>query len=156
MAANADEQAQYDALFARLAESFRTGDWEARQETPPQAYLHVSRPNWGDENMNAIHLEAYVLGGQLKSRSALVALHCERGCPFQEKFMRMFTERAAADIAAFPGGYAVLGPTGSSVCEVQVPFGASPSETVERVAEELRRLQSLTPLIDDTIAKCQG
>ena len=152
----ADEQAEFDALFGRLADDFRTDGWEARQEIPPQAYLHVSKPNWGDENMNAIHLEAYVLGGQLKSRSALVALHCERGCPFQEQFMRAFTERAAADIAAFPGGYAVLGPAGSSVCEVNVPFGATAEETVARVAEELRRLQSLTPLIDDTIAKCQA
>ena len=71
----ADEQAEFDALFGRLADDFRTDGWEARQEMPPQAYLHVSKPNWGDENMNAIHLEAYVLGGQLKSRSALVALH---------------------------------------------------------------------------------
>ena len=104
--------------------------------------------------MDGIHLEAYVLGGQLASRRSPVALHCEKGCPFQARFMALFTERAAAAIGAFPGDYTVLGPTGSSVCEVLVPFGVSPSETTERMGAELRRLQSLQPLVDSTIATC--
>ena len=54
-----DEQASYDGLFARLAEGVRADGWEARQETPPQAYLHVSRPGWGDGGMDGIHIEAY-------------------------------------------------------------------------------------------------
>jgi peptide deformylase len=156
-AAATDEQAAFDALFAPLADGFRAQDgWEARQETPPAAYLHVSRPSWGDAGMDGIHLEAFVLGKQLEARTALVALHCERGCPFQERFMRAITERASAAIRAFPGEYALLGPAGSSVCEVAVPFGPTPGETVERIARELRRLQSLALVIDDTIARCQA
>mmetsp|Transcript_81322 Transcript_81322/g.230406 ORF Transcript_81322/g.230406 Transcript_81322/m.230406 type:complete len:212 (-) Transcript_81322:31-666(-) len=149
-----DEQAAFDALFAQLAASFRTDGWEVRQETPPAAYLHVSRPGWGDERLNGIHLEAYVLGGQLASRRAPVALHCEAGCPFQERFMALFTERAAPAVRAFPGDWALLGPSGSSVCEVSVPFGETPEATVARIAGELCRLQSLTALIDSTIATC--
>ena len=59
MAGRHDEQASYDGLFARLAEGVRADGWEARQETPPQAYLHVSRPGWGDGGMDGIHIEAY-------------------------------------------------------------------------------------------------
>ena len=83
-----------------------------------------------------------------------MALHCEAGCPFQARFMALFTERAAAAIRSFPGGYAVLGPAGSSVCQVEVPFASSPAATTERVADELRRLQSLAALVDSTIAAC--
>jgi aryl-alcohol dehydrogenase-like predicted oxidoreductase len=156
MAGEQDEQAVYNALFALLADEFRVDGWEARQEAPSQAYLHVSRPNWGDERMNGVHLEAYVLGGELESRRAPVALHCEAGCPFQARFMELFTERAASTIHSFPGAYTIHGPVGSSVCEISVPFGDSPTETVERLAEELRRLQSLATLIDSTIEACLG
>ena len=70
--------------------------------------------------------------------------------------MEAFTSRAADKIRSFPGDYQVLGPAGSSVCEVHVPFGATPAETTERVAQELRRLQStLAPLVDEVIAECQ-
>ena len=86
--------------------------------------------------------------------------------------MALFTERAAAAIRSFPGGYAVLGPAGSSVCvpgrgkkrrkkeeggeggKKEVPFASSPAATTERVADELRRLQSLAALVDSTIAAC--
>ena len=46
--------------------------------------------------MNGIHLEAYVLEEQLRSRRGLVAIHCENGCPFQQRFMKLFTERVRA------------------------------------------------------------
>ena len=80
------------------------------------AYLHVSKPSWGDENMNGIHLETYVLSKQLENNQAPVAIHCEGGC-FQSQFMQLFTDRAAAEIKSWPGDYRVLGPGGSSVCE---------------------------------------
>ena len=57
--------------------------WEARQELPPEAYLHLSKPSWGDENMNGIHLETYILSKQIQNEKAVLALHCEAGCPFQ-------------------------------------------------------------------------
>ena len=47
-AAMAGEKASFDALFAALADAMRAKDgWEARQEDPPAAYLHVSRRSWG-------------------------------------------------------------------------------------------------------------
>ena len=52
------------------------------------------------------------------------------------------------------GGWAVLGPEGQSVCEIQVPLAATPVKTVEALAVELRRLQTLAPMIDETIADC--
>ena len=150
----------FDPLFDDLAKTFRVdGVWETRQEPPPNspAYLHVSKPTWGDENMNGIHLETYVLGSQLDSRTAPVALHCEAGCPFRSEFIRLFTERAAAEIKSWPGEYKyqVFPEAGSSVCEVSLPFRDTPTATVELIAEELRRLQTLAPLIDQTIRECQ-
>ena len=153
------EAAVFDALFAELAEKFRAEDgWEARQEEPPQAYLHVSRPSWGDENLNGIHIETYVLSRQLAERRAPVALHCERGCPFQPKFMQLFTQRAAAEIKSWPGDYAILGDLkgSSSICEVSVPFAETPAKTVEKLKGEVQRLQKLACLIDETIADCTG
>ena len=58
----------------------REGRDGRRQEPPSRAYLHVSLPQWGDEDMNGIHIETYVLGRELAARSAPVALHCESGC----------------------------------------------------------------------------
>lgn len=48
----------------------------------------------------------------------------------------------------------MLGPGGQTVCEVMVPFGATPGETVDRIVRELRTLQSLQPVIDEVIATC--
>eukprot|EP00493_Phyllostaurus_siculus_P006825 UN06896 len=90
--------------------------------------------------MNGIHLEAYVLSKQLREKRAPVALHCERGCPFQNCFMRRFTQLATPTITSWPG-YRILGPNGSSVCEKHVPFGENSADTVENIAEELKRLQ---------------
>lgn len=70
--------------------------------------------------------------------------------------MGLVTERAAATIGSFPGGYKVLGPGGQTVCEVMVPFGATPGETVDRIVRELRTLQSLQPVIDEVIAHVFG
>ena len=96
-----------------------------------------------DENLNGIHIETYVLPRNLRERRAPVALHCEHGCPFQEQFIKLFTERAAAEIKAWPGGYAIMGDVeGScSVCEVSVPFADTPAETVARLKVEVERLE---------------
>lgn len=53
-------QQSYNAAFAELARRLRTDGREVRLEDPPQAYLHVSKPSWRDENMNGIHLETCV------------------------------------------------------------------------------------------------
>ena len=75
----------FESEFRTLVDELRKGGegWEVRQEPPSGAYLHVSLPQWGDEDMNGIHIETYVLGRELAARSAPVALHCESGCPFQ-------------------------------------------------------------------------
>lgn len=145
------EGEHFDALFAELAATFRTDGWEVRQETPPQAYLHVSKPGWGDERLDGIHLETYVQAREIQQKRAPVALHCERGCPFQESFLRRFAERAGPLIRSWPG-YRM--PGGCSVCEVLVELDQTARGTVERLAEELRRLQTLAPMIDETIAEC--
>lgn len=141
----------YKDAFRELASLFRNMDgWEARQETPPSAYLHISKPGWLDQNLNGIHLETYVMAGQLQRGHAPVCLHCERGFPKQREFMKLFTERARIIIEKWPG-YRVLGPEGCSVCEIWVPLGSSAEETTEALANEIFRLQELTPLIDQTI-----
>lgn len=166
-------QSDYDALFVDLAITLRCGccGWETRQEPPrngrqiPDAYLHVSKAGWEDANLDGIHLEAYVLSPQLRSRAAVVALHCECGwpCQFRKRFVELVTERARPIIeewnketeGGMTGSWEVKGPTGMSVCEARVPFGSSPRETVDRVTAQLRRLQTLDGLIDEVIAHCQ-
>lgn len=142
---------KYNAAFNELAERFATMEgWEARQETG-NAYLHVSKPNWLDSNMNGIHLETYVMDGQLQCGYAPVCLHCERGFPKQKEFMHLFTQRAREQIESWPG-YEILGPKGCSVCEILVPMESTVEETVEKLANELVHLQKLAPLIDQTIS----
>ena len=148
-------QASYDAAFASLAGRFRKEGWEARQEDPPQAYLHVTKPHWFDAKLNGIHFETYVLGSQVAAGSAPVCLHCEHDCPFQAAFMEKFTERARSIIEGWPG-YSILGPRGCSVCEVQVPLGTSPDATVAALEQELLRLQQLAPLVDEVIEELAG
>eukprot|EP00933_Yihiella_yeosuensis_P023645 TRINITY_DN183_c0_g1_i1.p1 TRINITY_DN183_c0_g1~~TRINITY_DN183_c0_g1_i1.p1 ORF type:complete len:164 (-),score=24.20 TRINITY_DN183_c0_g1_i1:335-826(-) len=147
----------YDTLFAELAERFRSEGWEARLEDPPQAYIHFSKPTWGDERMNGIHLETYVLQHQLASGRVPVALHCERGCPFQKEFLAHFTARARSEIESWPVDVEILGDKegSSSVCEISVPMAAEKKDTVERLVVELRRLQTLSPLIDEVIQECR-
>merc|ERR1719336_372170 len=101
--------------------------------------------------MNGIHLETYVLGGQIAAGSAPVALHCEGGCPFQAEFIRRFTAKARGVIEGWGAGYTVFGPAGRyNVCQVEVPLGATPGAMADSLATELRRLQTLAPLIDET------
>eukprot|EP00986_Skeletonema_menzelii_P016010 scaffold13279_cov155-Skeletonema_menzelii.AAC.5 len=178
------QQAHYDDLFHLLAARLRsssspsspttssssspdTGIWEARQETPHQgAYLHVSRFNWRDFNMNGIHLETYVLDKQIKSKEAVVALHCESEWPleFRRKFVPQITERIRGRLEGWScyreyGVWKLMGNDDvsnrmMSVCEVGVPFGASPDETMERIERQLRRLMTLRADIDDVIDNC--
>ena len=132
----------------------KEGGWEVRQEPPSGAYLHVSLPQWGDEDMNGIHIETYVLGRELAARSAPVALHCESGCPFQRQFMKLFHERAAAHTEAWPGNYTMQVVNSSTACEISVPFASTPKETVQKLLTEIRRLQQLAPIVDGIIKDC--
>eukprot|EP00931_Biecheleriopsis_adriatica_P011382 TRINITY_DN112474_c0_g1_i1.p1 TRINITY_DN112474_c0_g1~~TRINITY_DN112474_c0_g1_i1.p1 ORF type:complete len:173 (-),score=25.46 TRINITY_DN112474_c0_g1_i1:37-555(-) len=163
------EQSVYNSLFSELAQQIQVAgvsfSWEVRQEVPPQAYLHLSRPHWGDQHMNGIHFETYILRGELRERRAKVMLHCENGCPFQQEFMERMTERLRrADSKAESerildsgyGKYRILGPQGCSVCELSVEFGASPEETVGKIQGELERLQAVMgPVVDDVIEECK-
>ena len=139
----------YITAFDKLAKRFSEMEgWECRQEKG-NAYLHVSKPNWMDQKMNGIHLETYVMDGQLQSGYAPVCVHCEGGFPKQNEFMSIFTERARVQIESW--GYTVKGPKGCSVCEIMVPIKSTADETIDDLATELIRLQSLAPLIDSTI-----
>lgn len=139
----------YITAFDKLAKQFSEMEgWEVRQERG-SAYLHVSKPNWLDQNMNGIHLETYVMDDQLHTGYAPVCVHCEGGFPKQREFVKLFTERARKQIESWPG-YTVKG-KGCSVCEVMVPIKSTADETVELLASELFRLQTLAPLIDQTI-----
>lgn len=170
------DQALYDDLFNLLAIRLRSsstdaGTWQVQQEKPnSRAYLHVSRLNWRDYNMNGIHLEAYILDKQIKSKQAVVALHCESGWPieFRQKFVPQLSERIRGRLEGWScyreyGAWKLMmGNNGDdgmskgmmSVCEVGVPFGASPDETMERVERQLRRLMTLCADIDDVIDYC--
>ena len=151
-------QKDFDALFLALAPKFRAAGWEARLEDPPQAYIHVSKPLWGDENMNGIHFEAYILGKQVQDEEALVALHCERGCPFQEKFQQIMTSRFQEEQKKSPdlwGAYAVSDHP-SVVFERNLSFSAAADAeaAVAIVYAEIQKLQGLAEIIDTTIAEC--
>ena len=176
------QQAQYNDLFHLLAIRLRsssspttssssssdTGIWEVRQEQPhPGAYLHVSRFNWRDYNMNGIHLEAYVLDKQINAKEAVVALHCESEWPleFRTKFVPQITERIRGRLEGWScyreyGVWKLMGNNNGvsnrmmSVCEVGVPFGATTDETMERIERQLRRLMTLRDDIDEAIANC--
>ena len=104
--------------------------------------------------MNGIHIETYVLGGELAARSAPVALHCESGCPFQRQFMKLFHERAAAHIETWPGNYTTQLVNSFTACEISVPFASTPKETVQKLLTEIRRLQQLAPIVDGIIKDC--
>eukprot|EP00756_Hemistasia_phaeocysticola_P008301 Hpha_TRINITY_DN14576_c0_g1::TRINITY_DN14576_c0_g1_i1::g.46723::m.46723 len=167
-------KAKFEALFNDLAVSLSTNGWITQQEAPPAspAYLHLSRKTWGDERMNGIHIELYVLDGQIARRKAPVCLHCEGGCAFQSRFLKLMGQRARESIdgwnkrlaqgdLAYTGRWELLSHAadedlGSSVCEIQMPFGANEEETVRNMVQEVRRLQGLLPLIDRTIGDCGG
>ena len=77
------DRAALDREFQCLGDAFadRARGWETRFLTPPGAYIHVSKPAWGDESMDGVHLEAYV-----DDRGcACVALHCEKGSPVRDR-----------------------------------------------------------------------
>ena len=156
----------FDPVFNEMAGAFRGGPdaWETRQEAPPasKAYLHVSRPSWQDEKMNGVHFETYVLAGQLKTGSAPVALHCERGIPEQAKCVEKLWKKVQPLIedegsAWQKRGWAMTPAPGegepwamSSVCEIQVPIrGKSAAEVGVVLSEELKAMVAeMAPLVD--------
>ena len=189
MTTTQQQQAKYDELFHQLAihlssspssstptstshsypgsggGSGKEGQlWEVRQEkSQPRAYIHVSRNNWLDHNMNGIHLEAYVLDRQIQSRHGVVALHCEGGWPinFRRQFVPQISNKIRHKLEEWNhyreyGKWELMGHLnkGMSICEVQVPFGASPDETMERIERQLRRLMTLSVVIDEVIDNC--
>lgn len=105
--------------------------------------------------MNGIHFETYVMGDQLRSGSAPMLLHCEGGIPQQAKCMELLTARTRERIAAW-SGYTVKGPQGCSVCEAQIPLGATPAATIDALLAELCRLRELAPTIDQTVEEHLG
>ena len=170
-------QQDYDDVFGDLASRLRSATWEVRQETPPGAYLHLSRPNWKDDNMNGLHFEAYVLCQQLQRRQALVALHCESGwsVEFRKQFVPLLKRRISDKLEEWNTNQNqddkdegdTLGTLGNwrlvqgdadgmstSICEVDVPFGSVPEETGRRIEKQLQRLQTLSGTIDETIHQC--
>jgi hypothetical protein len=153
------------------------GVWQVQQEKTPhchRAYLQVSRLNWHNYNMNGIHLEAYVLDDQINSKEGIVALHCESEWPleFRKEFVSQLTERIRGRLEGWScyreyGTWKLMmghndnddGVSNNnlgmmSVCEVRVPFGVSPDETMERIERQLRRLMTLSPDIDHVIDHC--
>ena len=167
-------QQDYDDVFGDLASRLRSDDgendstdvsgvWEVRQENPPGAYLHLSRPNWNDDNMNGLHFEAYVLCQQLQRRQALVALHCESGwsVEFRKKFVPLIKRRIGGKLEEWNqnqgdnlGNWRLVQGDGMSICEVGVPFGGVPEETGRRIEKHLQRLKTLSATIDETINQC--
>lgn len=141
--------------------------WIVSFEQPPQAYLHVSKPHWGDERMNGIHLETYVLGQQLRSRIAPVALHCEGGCPFRADFIKSFVrkldragitaeQRKRGNMVSIPSMEEVGRGNCCSALEISVPLeGMEPGAAVLKLAREVQWMQTFFgDLIDETIAEC--
>ena len=173
------------AAFQRLGAEFHDDEaaWEVRYESPPGAYLHVSKPLWGDERMDGVHLEAYVTGNndQMSQTdnllSAVVALHCERGSPVssREALMATLAKRVAPELELSFGPdnskWVLLpkGLGGCSVCETQFALpscsqastgrgGRNPVDAVvhvDEIASQLRKLQTLAPLIDAAILELQ-
>ena len=152
------DRAALDREFQRLGDAFadRARGWETRFLTPPGAYIHVSKPAWGDDSMDGVHLEAYV-----DDRGcACVALHCEKGSPVRDRraCVRALAERVGPDVEAWdststPWTILPRGDEDCSVCETRfATSGYSARETVDVIARELRKLQTLAPSIDAVIA----
>jgi len=136
--------------------------WEVRFETPPGAYLHLSKPNWGDDNMNGVHLEAYVRVTEEEGHGeAVVALHCERGCPGGDRksIMIALAGRIQSACVELPEGASpilVRGVEDCTVVESRFAFSVSDKSdlklVMDRVEDDLKQLQRiLTPHIDAAI-----
>ena len=157
-AAGMSDRAALDREFQCLGDAFadRARGWETRFLTPPGAYIHVSKPAWGDDSMDGVHLEAYV-----DDRGcACVALHCEKGSPVRDRraCVRALAERVGPDVEAWdststPWTILPRGDEDCSACETRfTTSGYSARETVDVIARELRKLQTLAPSIDAVIA----
>ena len=147
----------FQALGERLLKD--SPGWEVRFETPPGAYLHLSKPNWGDDNMDGVHLEAYVSEtGECGRGEAVVALHCERGCPGgdRESLITALAQRVQSACEEFPKGASpvlVRGVQDCTVVESRFAFSMR-DETevrfvVDGVEDDLKRLQHVVaPHVD--------
>ena len=152
--------AEFKALGERLCSE--AGGWEVRFETPPGPYLHVSKPSWGDESMNGVHLEAYLTrvsdGGE-----AVVALHCESGCPGgdRETLMTELARRIEPEMDAWTREEAKLwtpvlprGINDCTVVESRFSFSEDVLARIERLLTQMQR--TLAPSIDAAIESVVG
>ena len=150
----------FQALGERLLKD--SPGWEVRFETPPGAYLHLSKPNWGDDNMDGVHLEAYVCETEDPGLcEAIVALHCERGCPGgdRESLITALARRIQSAREEVPKGTSpvlVRGVKDCTVVEVREAFFASDESevrsVVDGVEDTLRGLQrAVAPHVDAVI-----
>ena len=150
----------FQALGERLLKD--SPGWEVRFETPPGAYLHLSKPNWGDDNMDGVHLEAYVSEtGECGRGEAVVALHCERGCPGgdRESLITALAQRVQSACEEFPKGASpvlVRGVQDCTVVESRFAFSMRDEPevrfVVDGVEDDLKRLQRVVaPHVDAVV-----
>jgi hypothetical protein len=153
--------AAFEGLGDRLRDG--VGGWEVRFENPPGAYLHLSKPKWGDQQMDGVHLEAYVsMAEQEGHGEAVVALHCEKGCPGgdRESLITALAQRVRSARGDFPRDASPVLVRGEKDCTtvVEVRFAFCVHDTsdvksvVDRVEKDLRQLQrAVTPHVDAVI-----
>ena len=150
----------FQALGERLLKD--SPGWEVRFETPPGAYLHLSKPNWGDDNMDGVHLEAYVSEtGEGGRGEAVVALHCEKGCPGgdRESLITALAQRVQSACEELPKGTPPVLVRGVKDCTVVesrfaffVPDESEVRLVVDSVEDKLKGLQrAVAPHVDAVI-----
>ena len=113
--------------------------------------MHLSKPNWGDDNMDGVHLEAYVCETEDPGLcEALVALHCERGCPGgdRESLITALARRIQSAREEVPKGTSpvlVRGVKDCTVVEVREAFFASDESEGEIGGRQCGRVAEGTP-----------
>lgn len=140
----------YKPVFKELEDKIRgrgwfTAEWDIRNLG---TYMHIYKQNWFNDNMGGVHIETYVEKPQLESKQVPIVVHCEDEFPKQEEFVRLFTDRARPTLETWKG-YKARG-EGYRICEKSVPL--DPRKLADSLAQEVDRLQELSPLIDQTIA----
>ena len=174
MASPMSDFAPFVVAFKGLGERLRGGseEWEVRFENPLGAYLHVSKPSWGDENMDGVHLEAYVRATKVPGKGeAVVALHCESGCPGEnrEVLMTELAKRIEPEVDAWTETAGANGkvwtpvlPRGVKDCTVvesrfSCALPANVPQDVGRIEDLLMLLRrDLTPHVDAAIETVVG
>ena len=110
-------------------------------------YMQVYKENWFNDNQGGIHFETYVEKYELEEKIVPIHMHVEDDFPESAAFIPRFVERARGIIEGWKG-YKVYG-TGYLVCQRKLPL--DPGALAGLLLEEFGRLQSLAPVIDQTI-----